>query len=81
MAQQDKAVVEKYITLAGDIPERKTVKVPVGTPIAELVKAAGISDPSEYRVIGGGPMMGPLLNDIDGYVTKKDKGFIILKKK
>ena len=25
-------------------------------------------------------MMGPVLADIDGFVTKKDKGFVILKK-
>ncbi len=80
MAQQDKAVIDTYVTIAGDVPERKTLKVPVGTPIADLVKAAGISDPSEYRVIGGGPMMGPLLSNIDGYITKRDKGLIILKK-
>ena len=80
MAQQDKAVIDTYVTIAGDVPERKTLKVPVGTSIADLVKAAGISDPSEYRVIGGGPMMGPLLSNIDGYITKRDKGLIILKK-
>ena len=31
-------------------------------------------------MIAGGPMMGPLLTDLSGYITKKDKGFILLKK-
>ena len=73
-------VIEKYITIAGDVPDRKTVKVPVGMPILDVLKMSGIDDFSDYAVIGGGPMMGPVLKNIDGYVTKKDKGFVVLKK-
>ena len=79
-AQHGKAVTEKYITLAGDIPNRKTVKVPVGTPTIDVLKMSGIEDFSDYGIIAGGPMMGPLLEDLGGFITKKDKGFIILKK-
>jgi Na+-translocating ferredoxin:NAD+ oxidoreductase RnfC subunit len=56
------------------------VKVPVGTPTLDVLKMSGIEDFSNYGVIAGGPMMGPLLSDLNGYITKKDKGFIILKK-
>lgn len=73
-------VTEKFITIAGDIPRRLTVKVPVGTPILEVLKLSGIEDFSDYAVIDGGPMMGPLLKDLNGYVLKKTKGFVILKK-
>ena len=79
-AQNGKAVTEKYITLAGDIPQRKTVKVPVGTPTIDVLKMSGIEDFSGYGIIAGGPMMGPLLPDLNGFISKKDKGFIILKK-
>lgn len=79
-AQNGKAVTEKYITLAGDIPQRKTVKVPVGTPTIDVLKMSGVEDFSDYGIIAGGPMMGPLLTDLNGYISKKDKGFIILKK-
>lgn len=75
-----KAVTEKYITLAGDIPERMTVKVPIGTPIMDVLKLSGIEDFTDYGVIDGGPMMGPVMADLNGYVTKKNKGFVILKK-
>lgn len=78
-ALQGEPVIEKYVTLAGDIPERKTVKVPVGTPIIDVLKMSGLHSLSGYRVIAGGPMMGPLLENLNGYITKKDKGFIILK--
>ena len=73
-------VTEKYITVAGDIPKRLTVKVPVGTPIIEVLKLSGIENFAEYAVIDGGPMMGPVMSGLDGYVTKKTKGLVILKR-
>lgn len=74
------SVTEKYITVAGDIPKRLTVKVPVGTPIIDVLKLSGIEDFNNYAVIDGGPMMGPVMKNIDGYVSKKTKGFVILRK-
>ena len=68
-ASQGQPVTEKYITVAGDIPNRVTVKVPVGTPIMDVLKLSGIEDFSDYAVIDGGPMMGPVMADIGGFVT------------
>ena len=79
-ASQGQPVTEKYITVAGDVPKRVTVKVPVGTPIIDVLKLSGIEDFTDYAVIDGGPMMGPVMADIGGFVTKKNKGFVILKK-
>ena len=56
-ASQGQAVTEKYITVTGDVPHRVTVKVPVGTPIIDVLKLSGIDDFSDYAVIDGGPMM------------------------
>ncbi|MGL4789911.1 MAG: electron transport complex protein RnfC, partial [Anaerotignaceae bacterium] len=72
-------VTEKYLTLAGDIPNRITVKVPVGTPIIDVLKLSGIENFQNYSIIDGGPMMGPILADLNGFITKKNKGFVILK--
>ncbi|MBR0597382.1 4Fe-4S dicluster domain-containing protein [Sinanaerobacter chloroacetimidivorans] len=79
-ASLGKAVTEKYITVAGDIPNRLTIKVPVGTPVIDVLKLSGIENFDDYTVIDGGPMMGPVMSSLDGYVTKKNKGFVILKK-
>ena len=79
-ASEGKAVTEKFITLAGDIPNRMTVKVPVGTPVIDVLKLSGIEDFSDYAVIDGGPMMGSVMADLNGHVIKKNKGFIILRK-
>lgn len=79
-ASLGKSVTEKYITIAGDIPNRLTVKVPVGTPVIDVLKLSGIENLDDYAVIDGGPMMGPMMANFNGYVTKKNKGFVILKK-
>jgi Na+-translocating ferredoxin:NAD+ oxidoreductase RnfC subunit len=79
-ATKNKPVTEKYITVAGDVPKRLTVKVPVGTPIMDVLKLSGIENFDDYAVIDGGPMMGPVMKNLDGYVTKKTKGLVILKK-
>lgn len=74
------SVTEKYITIAGDVPNRLTVKVPVGTPIMDVLRLSGIENFDGYAVIDGGPMMGPVMTDMEGYISKKHKGFVILKK-
>ena len=79
-AEQGLPVTEKYLTLAGDVPAPKTVRVPVGMPIKDVIRMSGVDVPEAYAVIRGGPMMGSLLEKWDDSVTKKDKGFIILKK-
>lgn len=73
-------VTDTYLTIAGDIENPVTLKVPVGTPIRALFEKAGIKDIDSYAVIDGGPMMGPVMENIDGFVNKKSKGYILLKK-
>lgn len=77
-AVKEEPVTMKYMTIAGAVPHPMTVRVPVGTPLAEIFKMAGREEMSGYEVIDGGPMMGPLLEDYGGYVTKKTKGLIVL---
>lgn len=79
-ASNCKPVTKKYITISGDIPNRLTVRVPVGTPIIDVLRLSGVENFNNYAIIDGGPMMGSVIDSIDGYVTKKNKGFIILKK-
>ncbi|MBM7854167.1 Na+-translocating ferredoxin:NAD+ oxidoreductase RnfC subunit [Desulfohalotomaculum tongense] len=73
-------VTNTYITIAGDIPRRMTVKVPVGVPVRDVIRQCGVENFDNYAVIDGGPMMGSVRNNVDGYVTKKSKGYVLLKK-
>lgn len=75
-----KAVTETYLTIAGDVPQRLTLKVPIGMAVRDVLAACGLEDPDEYAVIEGGPMMGAVMRSLDSYVTKKSKGYIVLKK-
>lgn len=79
-AMSGKPVTETYITVAGDIPHRMTVKVPVGVPIWDVIQQCGVDNIDDYAIIDGGPMMGPLMTSVDGHVTKKSKGYVVLKK-
>lgn len=79
-ATMGKPVTQKFVTITGDVPNRLTVKVPVGMPILDVLKLSKVDNLNDYSVIDGGPMMGPILNNVDGYITKKNKGFILLKK-
>ncbi|BAK98946.1 putative ferredoxin [Oscillibacter valericigenes Sjm18-20] len=79
-ALKGKPVTKTYLTLGGDIPHRMTLCVPVGTPVREVLALSGVSNLDDYAVIDGGPMMGSLMKNIDGAVTKRNKAFILLQK-
>ncbi len=53
-------VTEKYVTVTGEVATPITVKVPIGTPFSELIKAAGGATVKKYSLINGGPMTGTL---------------------
>lgn len=71
-------VTEKWVTIAGDIPEAIVVKVPIGTSIAELFERNSIIVPEGYSVLDGGPSMGKVIDPERAVVTKTTKGLLIL---
>lgn len=73
-------VVDKYVSIAGAVKNPCSVCVPIGTPLAcclELAGGALIDDPA---FILGGAMMGSLIPNLDGPVTKTTGGLIVLPK-
>ena len=78
---KNKPLFERVITVTGkDVKNPSNLLARIGTPMAQLVEECGGMPEDTGKVIGGGPMMGPLVTDLSGYITKKDKGFIILHK-
>lgn len=77
-----KPLVERVVTVTG-----KSLKNPgnflcrIGTPVSELIKAAGGMPEDTAKVIGGGPMMGRAMANIDSPVTKGSSGVLILNSK
>lgn len=73
-------VIQKYITIGGDVSEDITVKAPIGMKISELLTASGYNDFADKAIINGGPMMGNLVDIENDVVTKTTKGLLIFPK-
>lgn len=72
-------VVDKYVTLTGEVKNKKTVRVPIGITIKEAIDLAGGTNIDEFVVINGGPMMGKIVS-LEDKITKTTKGLIVLPK-
>jgi electron transport complex protein RnfC len=78
--QKNKPLFERVVSITG-----KSVKNPgnflvrTGTPISELIEAAGGLPDDTGKVIGGGPMMGKALTSLDVPVIKGTSGILIMR--
>lgn len=68
----------KWLTIGGNVEQPIVVKVPVGTPIAELFEQNSIIVPEDHTVLDGGPSMGKIIDPETAVVTKTTKGLLIL---
>lgn len=73
-------VIEKWVTVGGDLPERFTVRVPVGMRVSELFDKLGVNVPDTHVVIDGGPSMGRIIPHQTEVVTKTTKALLVLPK-
>ena len=79
LADSGVPVTETFVTLNGVIKNPMTMKVPIGTPLQELIDFAGGFTTSEPVIaLAGGAMMGSLLTDFSSPVTKTCSGFIFI---
>ena len=76
---ENQPVTYKYITVAGEVKNPVTVKVPLGTSIKEVIKMAGGATVEEYALINGGPMTGGLVEEFEP-VTKTTNGILVMPK-
>jgi len=76
--QKSKPLVERVVTVTG-----KAVKRPsnflarIGTPLAQLVEAAGGLPEGTGKIVSGGPMMGKSLPTLDVPITKGTGGIVL----
>ncbi len=77
--QKNKPLIERIVTITG-----KSVKNPgnylvrFGTPVKDLIEAAGGKPEDTGKIISGGPMMGKALNTTDVPVAKGTSGILII---
>ena len=68
----------RFVTVTGAVREPKTVIAPIGTPMAELIDAAGGTYLEDHVLLIGGPMMGTVEKDPTAPVTKTTTSIIVL---
>jgi RnfABCDGE-type electron transport complex C subunit len=77
-------VTHRYLTVTGEVKNPVTMRVPVGTTIAQVVQwAGGTTDagrglqPDEMAFVAGGSMMGRVVQSAD-VITKTTGGLLVL---
>ena len=75
-------LVDKCVTVDGSaIAEPKNLIVPIGTPIRDLIEAAGGLSAEPGKVIYGGPMMGKTAHSMDEPILKATNAILVLNRK
>jgi electron transport complex protein RnfC len=74
-----KPLIERVVTVAGNIIHQKNLLVRIGTPIKNLIDYCGGFTNSPDKIIMGGPMMGVAQHSLNTPVIKGTSGIIILK--
>jgi Na+-translocating ferredoxin:NAD+ oxidoreductase subunit C len=76
---KNKPLFERVVTVTGKSMERTAnYLVRIGTPVTELIDAAGGVPENTGKVINGGPMMGKALPLLDVPVTKGTSGIVLM---
>lgn len=63
-------LIERMVTVAGDIADAGNFRVLTGTPVRHLLEHAGALPLGRRTLVSGGPMMGTRVRDIEVPVTK-----------
>lgn len=77
--QKNKPLIERLVTITGkSVSKPGNFWVRIGTPVSQLIEAAGGLPEGTGKVIGGGPMMGKALNSLEVPVVKGTSGILIM---
>ena len=73
-------LIEKTVTLDGTaVTAPKNLRVPIGTPLSEVVAVGGIDEETAVKVLYGGPMMGVPVCSLDEPVLKNTNAVTVLR--
>jgi Na+-translocating ferredoxin:NAD+ oxidoreductase RnfC subunit len=71
-------VIDKYVTVNGEIEKPMTLLVPVGTGVRQLIDYCGGIKGEGMAVLDGGPMMGKMIDPENYSVKKTTKSILVL---
>ncbi len=78
--QKNKPLFERVVTITGkSVSKPSNFLTRIGTPLNNLIEAAGGLPEDTGKVIGGGPMMGKALTNTNIPITKGSSGVLIIK--
>ncbi len=78
---KNKPLIERVVTVSGkSLQSPGNFLVRIGTPISELIDAAGGLPDNTGKVIIGGPMMGRAISNLNIPVTKGMSGIVLIPK-
>ena len=80
--QKNKPLFERVITVTGkSVAKPSNFLARIGTPMKQLIDACGGLPEDTGKIIGGGPMMGKALVNIDVPTAKGSSGILIMNRK
>ena len=68
--------IDRVVTVTGSINKPANLLVPIGTKIQDVVDYCGGFKENTARIVSGGPMMGQVMVDTEGPVTKTTSGIL-----
>ena len=79
---KNKPLFERVITVTGKgLKNPSNLLARIGTPMSQLIEECGGLPEDSGKIIGGGPMMGKTLMNLDVPVCKGSSGLLILNEK
>ena len=73
-----KPMVERTVTITGDVPNPSNLRARIGTSIGELIDECGGMPDDTLKVISGGPMMGQALSRPETPIVKATGGVLLI---
>lgn len=78
--QKGKPLFERVVTVTGkNVASPANLLVRIGTPVSALISATGGMPEDCSKVVGGGPMMGRAMANIESPITKGSSGVLLFK--
>jgi len=80
--QKNKPLIDRIVTVTGkNLARPSNYLVRIGTPLRNLIEAAGGLPTNIGKVVNGGPMMGKALSTVDVPITKGCSGILLFNEK
>ena len=80
--QKNKPLFERVVTVTGkSVAKPSNFLTRIGTPMSQLIEAAGGQPEDTGKIISGGPMMGKAVGSVDVPITKGSSGILIMNDK